>query len=252
MFTANLRTLTLTALIALASSGLAQELPKSGTQGVQFVYATSPGGTSQLFALVLGQAQFPIPVGAPIAAVPSRWAHRRRTLGALETKVEVLDAGAIVCPMGDAAGNGALHLIDFRNPATPIVSALVATANPAAYDLAVVSSQKLLFCAEDDGANGTTLRGYSYATPGQLTPLTPATLTLPGRPSAYCNRMGLDVGHGELHVPTSLGIQVVHFDGSQSSFSLGSFVSTGTHSPVTNPVPFLRQGTTTWIVGTGA
>ena len=95
-------------------------------------------------------------------------------------------------------------------PFLPTLGApLVPTGNPAAYDVAHVRSLKFVFCTEDDGAGNTTLRGYSYATPGTLVPLTPPSVTLVGAPAAYVNRIGVDRTLLRLHVPTVTGIHVV-------------------------------------------
>ncbi|HGY92424.1 MAG TPA: hypothetical protein ENK43_14745 [Planctomycetes bacterium] len=249
---AKLPAIILTCLTALSSPLSAQVLPASGTRGIQLVYGSSPAGDSQLFAISLSLAPGPIPLGSSVANRPSRWSHRRRTLGATETVfayIDTPDGGLAVCPMGDSAGKGALHLVDFRTP-FPFSSELVPTVNPACYDLAVAETLQYVFCAEDDGAGGTRLRGYSYATPGQLTPLNPPSLTLPGSPAAYCNRVGVGAGDAKLEVPTTDGIQEVHLSSGTPAMVLGSFISSLPASPTTNPIRFELGGNETWVIGT--
>jgi hypothetical protein len=241
------RALTGAALLSFLAVG--QELPKSGTNGADVFYATSPGGTSQLYAVALGSGLNAIPLGSPVSAVPSRWAHRRRTLGALETAIAFVPPEVAITPMGTVAGTGAIHMVDMRS-GPPGVSVLVPTGNPAGYDLAVASSLEFVFSAEDDGAGGTTLRGFSYATPGALNPLTPPALTITGSPAAYVNRIGYDAASQTLHVPTESGIQVVSLSASAPHMTAGPFISTGTSSPTTNPASFMRLGVRTWAVGT--
>lgn len=236
------------AVLSVPALALAQELPFSGSTGFDYFYATSPTGTSQFFAVNIHRSLSPFVIGPPVANEPSTWAHRRRTLGALETNLVSPARGLWVTPMGNGVGTGALHMIDMRT--SGVQSALVPTGNPAGYDLAYVNSMKFLFTAEDDGAGNTLLRGFSYATFGTLTPLTPPTLTIPGSPSAYVNRIGVDlVGH-ELHVPTVSGVQVVLLDAAAPQMVAGPFVSTGATSPTTNPFLFNRNGQLSWIIGT--
>jgi hypothetical protein len=233
-------------LAALGSASGAQELPLSGVTGFDLVYATS-GATSQLFAVNLDRSFAPIPLGPAVAGVPSRWAHRRRTLGGLETSIAHAGFLTFFTPMGDALGNGAIHVVDLRGG---LVSTLNATGNPAGYDLAVVEPLNFVFSAEDDGAGNTLLRGYSYAVAGPLTPLSPPTIACPGPPSAYTNRIGIDLDALELVVPTAVGVQIVELSASAPHMSAVSFVSALPAAPTTNPVQFDRNGTPTWIVGT--
>jgi hypothetical protein len=93
----------------------AQELPRSGVTGFDAFYATSPDGTtSQLLSVNVHRSLAPIALAPPVGVVPSRWAHRRRTLGALETKIALADRGLFLTPMGDAVGNGSIHMVDLR------------------------------------------------------------------------------------------------------------------------------------------
>src|SRR5690606_27464791 len=148
------------------------ELPLSGVSGVDLVYATDAAGTvSQLYAVAPAFSMAPLPLGSAVGSVPSRWAHRRTTLGALETKMTFASVGVLMTPMGRVVGQGGIHLVDGRVPG--IGSSFVATGNPAGYDLALDESLQYVFAAEDDGAGGTLLRGFSYATPGPLQPLVP-------------------------------------------------------------------------------
>lgn len=238
------------ALACLASPAANQELPLSGSFGFTFVYASAANGSvSQLYLLDVTQAQEPIAVGAPVAGVPSRWAHRRRTLGALETAVGWGSPLVLVTPFGDAVGTGALHLVDYRTGVPP-TTALVATGNPAGYDVTLAASPKFVFAAEDTGAGTTLLRGYSYQAAGALTPLSPPTLTVPGAPSAYVSRMGLDEAGNRLWVPTSTGVQEVAFQAAAPQMALGSFHGTAPYAPTTNPTRIDRDGTANWILAT--
>ncbi len=242
-----------TALAALAASFVAaasaQEMPLSGTFGVDVVYATTPGGSSRMYAISPTASLAPIPIGPSVNNVPSRWAHRRRTLQGLETSIAYGAPATLFTPMGSVAGTGAIHVIDARTGFPP-TSLLVPTGNPAAYDLAVVDSLKYLFSAEDDGFGNTLLRGYSWATPGTLVPLTPPGLSLPGPPSSYVNRIDVNAALGLLQVPTSAGIAVVSISASAPQISLSKFVSTGTNAPVTNPTSFVTATGRIWIIGT--
>jgi hypothetical protein len=234
------------AAILVPAAG-AQELPLSGVTGFDLFYATSPSGTSRLLAVNIHRALVPFEVGPTVDAVPSRWAHRRRTLGALETSMALGERGVYLTPMGNAVGNGAIHLVDVRQG---VQTALVSTGNPAGYDLAVLRALLMVFSAEDDGAGNTVLRGFSYATPGQLAPLSPASLTLPGSPAAYVNRIGVDKDALELHVPTATGIHVIQLSSSAPNMAVLHSLPTGAAAPATNPVRFVRNGQPTWVVGT--
>lgn len=234
---------------AVAAPAPAQLLPESGSFGLTLVYATSPTGTSQLQLLNPLGSPVVQDWGAPVAAVPSRWAHRRRTMGGLETEIAWPANKVWITPMGDAVGNGALHLVDARGSSVP-VSVLVPTGNPAAYDLLVTQGLGFVFSAEDTGSGTTRLRGFSWATTGTLTPLTPAFLDLPGAPAAHVNRMGYDAAAQQLHVPTETGVQVLQLSASAPHVTTGAFISTLPETPTTNPASFQRNGQTTWIVGT--
>jgi hypothetical protein len=238
-------------LVALAATAArAQLLPESGSNGLVLVHASSPGGLSQMQMINPSLSLVPQPWGAAVAAVPSRWAHRRRTLGGLEVEIAWAPPKVWLTPMGDAVGNGAIHLVDARGAAVP-ASVLVPTGNPAAYDLALVTSLRQVYSAEDTGLGTTRLRGFSYATPGTLVPLSPAWLDLPGAPAAYVNRMGLDADALALHVPTASGVQVVQLAAAAPHMAAGPFLSTLPSSPATNPLRFVQAGAPTWIVGTG-
>jgi hypothetical protein len=236
------------ALALAAPSAGAQELPKSGVFGLDLVYGTSPNGTSSLFLTVPAASNALLALNAPIVSVPSRWAHRRRLLGALETSMAFVDTGVILTPMGSGVGDGAIHMIDGRRSA--LTSTLVPTHNPPGYDLALAPSLSYVFAAADAGAAGTELHGFSYATPGTLVPLNPPVLVLPGRPAAYVNRIGYDAASQTLQVPTEQGFQVVQLSASMPHMSAGTFVFTGSASPTTNPSAFERNGVTTWVAGT--
>lgn len=236
-----------TVLLLASTLSVAQELPLSGVTGLDAVYATSPSGVSRLLGVKVHASQATVQFGADVNAVPSRWSHRRRTMGALETEIASPVRGLYMTPMGNAVGNGAIHMVDLR---AGLQTALVPIGNPAGYDLGVVKRTKFIFSASDDGAGNTLVRGYSYSTPGALTPLTPPTRTVSGSPSAYVNRMGIDEVALELHIPTSTGIQVMFLSATAPHWTPGPFLSTGTAAPATNPARFNRNGQTSWVVGT--
>lgn len=239
----------LAALLAVPSAPWAQRLPDSGGHGLLCVQATSPGGLSQLLLVNPVQSLVPQGWGAPVAAVPSRWAHRRRTLGGLEVEVAWAAPKVWLTPMGDGVGTGAIHLVDARG-SNPPASVLVPTGNPAAYDLLLVESLRCVFSAEDTGLGTTRLRGFSYATPGTLAPLAPPFVDLPGAPAAHVNRMGLDAQALLLHVPTETGVQVLQLAAAAPHLVPLAFTSTLPDTPVTNPARFERLGVATWLVGT--
>lgn len=242
------RLASLTLLAALSPLSLAQELQPSGVAGIDLVYASDPGGMSQLFVIAPALSATRIPIGAPIANVPSRWAHRRKTLGAEETRICWSDAGVLLTPMGSGVGTGAIHMIDGRVPG--VGAMLVPTGNPAAYDLAIDESLHYAFSAEDDGFGGTTLRGFTFATPNTLTPLNPPTLSLPGAPSSYVNRIGVDEAADLLHVPTVDGLHVISLQAAAPQMTVTAAVSSAPFVPATNPATFLIGSTRKWIVGT--
>jgi hypothetical protein len=251
----NRRVIALSVAVAVASAvsspSRAQELPHSGVAGVDLVYATDPGGaTSQLFAIDAATASA-IPLGAPVANVPSRWAHRRRTMGALETAITLAPPLLVLTPMGDAVGRGAIHVVDLRS-GTVGADFLVPTGNPAGYDLALAPALQFVFSAEDDGTGGTLLRGFSYATVGALVPLNPATIRLPGPPAAYVNRIGVDHENQTLAVATAKGIALVAFAPNAPQMRRVAFVSAGSCAPTTNPAGFARADGRIGIVGTSA
>lgn len=225
----------------------AQEMPLSGTRGFDLVMATSPAGVSQLYALQLGSSPTLLPLGAPVNAVPSRWAHRRRTLGALETAMVFLEEGLVLTPMGSGLGSGGIHLVDLRAGSASLVAP---TGNPPAYDLAVSEALGFVFAASDNGVGGTVLRGFSYGTPGQLLPLSPPSLTLMGAPAAGVSRIGISTDGLRLWVPTTAGIVRVELGSTAPHWSVGATYLSGTNVPATNPTSFERNGVTTWICGT--
>ncbi len=235
--------------VSLLASAQAQELPPSGIFGATFVYATSPSGTSQLYSIEPATSASPVPVGAPVAAVPSRWAHRRRTLGALETAISHAPPTVLFTPMGDSVGTGAIHFVDGRT-GTPPTTALISTGNPAAYDILVAPNLKQVFTAEDDGAGNTVLRGFSYAVPGALTPTSPPSLSLAGAPAAYVNRMGYDPFDLTLHVPTATGIHIIDVAKNAPHMTMRASISSAPAAPSTNPARFDRNGSSSWIIGT--
>jgi len=241
----------LASTLSLASVPAAQGLPLSGCGGLDLVYGTDPSGNSQLYALALQLAAKPLPIGAPVTAQPSTWLHRRRALSAQEPAILQPEPLVLMTPMGDALGNGAIHLVDARGGFPP-VSTLVSTGNPASYDLIHHPALQQVFALEDAGAAGSRLRGFSYATPGQLTPLNPASLLLPGRPCASVTRIGLDETGRRLMIATSLGIQVVTIAASAPQMVSQNFQATSFGAPVTNPARVQIGSQQWWVVATAS
>ncbi len=241
------RSLWFTLALALAPAFAdAQELPPSGIFGIDLVYGTN-GASSQLYAFAPTIAGTAIPIGPAIGTVPSRWAHRRRNMQGLETSIAYAAPATLLTPMGNGVGNGSIHMIDGR---VGLTSNLVVTGNPAAYDLLVVDSLEYVFVAEDNGAGGTTLRGYSWATPNLLTPLTPPTLTIAGSPASYVNRIGFDSALNNLYVPTATGIGIVSIAASAPQMTLNTTVSSAPRAPSTNPTSFVGPSGRIWVIGT--
>lgn len=231
------------------TSARAQELPFSGATGFDYVYATSPVGETGFFAINVHRSATPFQFGSTIASnEPSTWAHRRRTMGGLETAITSPERGLFFTPFGNGVGNGGVHLVDLRGGVT--TNFIATGGNPAAYDLAILRPLKYVFSAEDDGNGHTLLRGFSYASLGTLTPLTPATLTLPGAPAAYVNRIGVDLGTQQLHVPTSTGVQIVALTAAAPQMTATVFLSTAPAAPATNPIAFDQGGSLAWVMGT--
>lgn len=243
------RLVALAAALSFTPTLAAQDLPLSGTNGIFVFESTQPGGTTQLHLIAPTlNATAPIAIGTPVNGVPSRWAHRRRTLGALETELAFAPPFVVMAPMGDVPGTGGIHLVDART--APITSILVPTGgNPIGYDLLVDSSLRRVYAVSDDGLNGTVVHGFSYATPGALTALTPPSVTLPGAPSAYVNRITVDPATSALIVPTSTGVGVVAQSASTPQIAQTAFLSTGVFAPATNAAPVTRAGSTQWSIG---
>lgn len=243
-----LRTLLVVAVLAPWAS--AQHLPQSGIAGYWFFHASSPTGTSQLFAVNPDRSDLAIPLGNPVASVPSRWAHRRRTLGGTETELISPTPRLWITPMGDAPGQGALHVVDRRSGVA--WDALIPTQNPAAYDLAALPELRFLFSVEESDAGQTVLRGWSYGTLGALQPLNPAALTLPGPPSAYVNRIEVDEVERRLHIVGSDTISIVQIQTSSPQMNVAVSLPLGNQKAVTNASRFEWSGGRAWMVGTSS
>lgn len=235
--------------VCLLSSApcLGQELQPSGTFGIDLFWATN-GGVSQLYAFAPASFVTPIPLTAPINNVPSRWAHRRRTLGALETAITYAPPAVLLTPLGDVAGSGGIHFFDART--IPPTSTVIPTGNPPACDITIVPSLQFAFTLEDAGFGNSILRGFSYGTAGQLTALNPAAIQLAGSPSSYVNRLGVEEDVGLLHVPTTSGIYVFSLSNSGTNVNLLSTITAPNGGPTTNPIAVRRPGGTQWFVGT--
>lgn len=243
------RPLALAIAIGIAPMSAAQELPLSGTNGIFVFEATQPGGLTQMHVLAPALNAFSaIPLGSPVSGVPSRWAHRRRTLGALETELAFAPPFVVMAPMGDVVGTGGIHLVDART--NPLTSTFIQTGgNPIAYDLLVDSNLRRVFAVSDDGFGGTVVHGFSYATAGTLTALNPPSVALPGNPSAYVNRITLDPATSALIVPTATGIGVIAQSASAPEIAQIAFHTTGAFAPATNASPLTRSGVTQWSIG---
>lgn len=234
---------------ALSIVASAQDLPKSGTLGADLFWITESGtGNSQLAAVALAASPVPIPLTPVVANVPSRWAHRRRYLGALETEIAIATPFTFLTPMGGSLGQGGIHMLDLR--AGFLQTTFVSTANPPGFDLAFDANLQQVFAAVDNGLGQTTIYGFSYAVPGVLAPLSPPSLTIAGSPAAGACRIALDPSNGTLHVPTTAGVQIVAYSATAQEMALGPFVAMGTAVPVTSVAIFDFAGAKAYAVGT--
>jgi hypothetical protein len=235
--------------LALPVPAVAQELQDTGVSGVDLVYATdASGGTSQLLAIAPQLSFAPVALSGPIGGQPSTWSHRRRTLGGLETEIQHVAPLVFATPFGDGVGNGGIHVLDART--NPLSDFFVAGGNPPGYEIAVCSSLGMLFTAEDDGSGGTTLRGYSYASPGSLVPLSPPAITLAGPIAAYAQRIGVDESDLTLHVPTADAIHVIQLAAGGTQMTLAHSLALAPFAPATSPSSTVIAGTRIWMVGT--
>lgn len=227
-----LRPIALVSLLSLATA-IAQEIPRSGSLGIDAFVVTTASGTSALYASVpLGQF-----MTWPLPAPPSRWMHRRRHMAGLETEIAVdrTNAPCLVIPTGDQATNGGVSFFDFRG--APLASDLPATA-PSAYDALLLTAHDYALVAADDGTGNTAVDLYDYSVPGAV-PVR-SSLTIPGIPAAGATRMVATANESHVIVATAAGVQILAVGAMPVPLSPVAFLSTGSRSPAGNVALFLR------------
>src|SRR5262245_31262735 len=163
------------------ASAIAQEIPRSGSFGLD-AFVVTAGGASALYAAPPLSPFATLPLPAP----PSRWLHRRRHMAALETEIALDRSNGIVLaiPTGDQPTNGGVSFFDFR--AGLAATHLPATA-PSAYDVLLLTAHRYALVAADDGLGQTVVDLYDYSVPGAPPVRTSATVA--GIPAAGATRM---------------------------------------------------------------
>ncbi|MCA8953419.1 MAG: hypothetical protein KDE27_28155 [Planctomycetes bacterium] len=219
--------LVLTPLVAVA-----QEIPRSGSNGIDAFVVTTPTGTSELYAGRLLQPFLTFNLPAP----PSRWAHRRRHMAALETEIAIDRTHLVLAiPTGDQSTNGGVSFFDFRAPGFPIH--MPATA-PAAYDALLLEGNQYALVAADDGQGRTVVDLYDYSMPG----LTPARVSLPlqGIPAAGVTRLVATANESHVLVATEAGVHILAVGPMPSPLTPVAFLPTAPRSPAGNIALFTR------------
>jgi hypothetical protein len=217
-----LRPLALTSLLSLTiAHANTQEIPRSGSFGIDVFVTTIAGGASTLHATTpLGA-----PITSPLPSAPSRWLHRRRHMAGLETEIacDRTDSVFLAIPTGDGPANGGVSFFDFRVGGT--VSHLPATA-PSAYDVLLLTLHSYALVAADDGLGNTVVDLYDYSVAG--VPPVRASLTVPGIPAAGVTRM------------VAAGVQILAVGAMPAPLAPIAFLATAPRSPAGNVALFLR------------
>ncbi|MBL9077867.1 MAG: hypothetical protein JNL08_10210 [Planctomycetes bacterium] len=221
------------AFVVLLVPVVAQEIPRSGTFGLDAFVVTTPGGSSELYAAPPLQAFATFPLPAP----PSRWLHRRRHMAAMETEIACDRSNSILLaiPTGNQPTNGGVSFLDFRAGAA--IHHVPATA-PAAYDVLLLRSVSYALVAADDGQGSTAVDLYDYSVPGA--PPQRATVLVPGIPAAGVTRIAATADESRVVVATASGVQIFAVGPMPSPLVPVAFVSTAPHSPAGNVAMFLR------------
>lgn len=227
------RSFVLAALLPFSlPSVVAQEIPRSGSFGLDAYVVTDAAGTSTF--------RLTPPLGTPFTETlpgpPSRWLHRRRHMAGLETEI-AFDRShlCMVIPTGNAAANGGVSVFDFR--AGFVASHLPATA-PAAYDVLLLPNHTFAVVAADDGLGGTAVDVYDYSIAGG-TPVR-TSVTVAGIPAAGVTRMVATTNESHLLVATAAGVQIFAIGAMPTPLSPVAFLSTGQRSPAGNIALFTR------------
>lgn len=220
--------------LLLISSAIAQDIPRSGSFGLDAFVVTTPAGTSALYA---AQTLSPFTTLA-MPAPPSRWLHRRRHMAALETEIAVdrTSGYVLVIPTGDQATNGGISFFDFRLGLT--TSHMAATA-PSAYDVLLLPAHKYAVVAADDGQGNTAVDLYDYSAPG-LTPVR-TSATVAGIPAAGATRMVATTNESHVLVPTADGVHIFALGAMPTPLNATAFISTTPRSPAGNIALFTRN-----------
>lgn len=227
-----MKPLTLALLALCPPVAVAQEIPQSGTYGLDaFVVTTAAGSELHAAAPLQPFATFALP------APPSRWLHRRRHMAALETEIACdRDNGIVLAiPTGDAPGNGGVSFFDFR--AGGAVHHMSATA-PAAYDTLLLKTRMYALSAADDGFGNTVVDVYDYSIPGAQPQQT--AVLVPGIPAAGVTRIAATADEAHVVVATSTGVQIFAVGAMPSPLTSVAFLSTGSRSPAGNVAMFVR------------
>ncbi|MBL8750234.1 MAG: hypothetical protein JNK78_13795, partial [Planctomycetes bacterium] len=218
--------------LVVAASVAAQEIPRSGTFGIDAFVVTATSGAA---ALHLSQPLAPI-TSYPLPAPPSRWLHRRRHMAGLETEI-ACDRGQLVMviPTGDQATNGGVSFFDFR--AGPAIHHEAATA-PAAYDVLLLPERSYAMVGSDDGLGNTVVDVFDYSVPG-ATPQH-AAVTVAGIPAAAVTRIAATPNESHVLVATSKGVQIFAVGAMPQPLTAVSFLDTQPRSPSGNVAVFVR------------
>ncbi|HEX5052240.1 MAG TPA: hypothetical protein VFZ65_10740 [Planctomycetota bacterium] len=220
------------AVALLLTSAIAQEIPRSGSLGLDAYVVTTPAGTSSLYASS--------PLGAfltfALPAPPSRWLHRRRHMAALETEIAFDRTNlCLAIPTGSQATNGGLSFFDFRSGL--LVSHLPTTA-PSAYDVLLLGAHHYALAAADDGLGNTAVDLYDYSLPG-VAPVR-FSLTVPGIPAAGVTRIVATANESHVLVATAAGVQILAVGALPTPLAPVAFLATAPRSPAGNIALFTR------------
>ncbi|GEM_PF-6591741 len=222
------RTLSCFALSLCAGIGFAQEVPRSGTWGLDlFALKDARGGHSLWMASRIGTTQKLADLSAP----PSRWWNGRRHMAPEEVRI-LRDGSVFILPLGDSKTNGALAVLDFRSGA--LRKTEIKLVSPPNYEPLLDTDRRLAVCASDSGTGDTVLECVSWSGAGGAKSL--GRVRVKGSPAGGVTRMHRE---GDLcFVPTTAGVHVLRILGGSKVLEPKVFVSSGARSPVTNLAAF--------------